>query len=486
MRRLSLSWKLVIWTGLLVISVTSMLTYVSWRRGYQNLEERFGLVLKHIAINTALQIDPEKHGGILSQKDANSTAFRDIHNVMLNSMKANYLTPETFYTFNIDKDHRLRFAVMLHDKKFIGHRYEIPVVNKERFERVMHGESLFTDIYEDQHGAWISGLAPIMLAGRVMGVVEADFRVEKFLAELRQQTMQTIRFSAVILTLAILIIIYLSRRITRPILELNSAAAAIAQGDVGDPIRVSRRDEVGELQASFNAMQKSIGERYLMLKYLSPHTKRMIEEEIRNPQIQSGQARSVVLLFSDIRGFTKYSEKRDPREVILNLNTLLGKQAEIIEAFGGDIDKFVGDEIIAIFEGEAAEQLAIKSALEIQRMVRHNDEAPAFDPLLKVGIGIASGEVMMGNIGSAGRQDFTIIGSNVNLTARICSAAMADEILISSHVYYRLEREIESGARHDFELKRKGNLKAKGFSELIPLYRCEIRAESQTGVETQD
>ncbi|MFZ5628007.1 MAG: adenylate/guanylate cyclase domain-containing protein [Spirochaetota bacterium] len=473
MPRISLSAKLVLLTSILVILLTSALTISYWRRGYQSLEERFGLVLKHIAINTALQIDPVKHSRISSKNDAHTASFRDLHAVMLDAMKANYLTPETFYTFNIDKDHQLRFAVMLQEKKFIGHRYEIPAVNKQNFEKVMRGESLFTGIYEDQHGAWISGLAPIMLAGRVTGVVEADFHVDKFLAELKQQTLQTIEFSLLILILAILVIIYLSRRITSPILELNKAAAAIAQGDVGESIRVSRRDEIGELQASFNAMQKSIGERYLMLKYLSPHTKRMIEEEIHNPQIQSGQVRNVVLLFSDIRGFTRYSEKRDPREVIMNLNTLLGKQAEIIEAFGGDIDKFVGDEIIAIFEGDLAEQLAVKAALEIQKMVSQNHTGLSFDPVLKVGIGIASGEVMMGNIGSAGRQDFTIIGSNVNLAARICSAAAADEILLSSHVYYALQREIDAGTKYTFDLKRKGNLKAKGFSELIPLYTCE-------------
>ncbi len=472
--RFTLAAKLVSFIGALMLALTSSLAYLSWHRGFKNLEERFGLVLKHIAINTALQIDGYQHSRIRSSADKHSREFKKIHALMQKAMLANYLSPETFYTFQLGEDHALHFAVMLHKEKFIGDRYDPPALNKAYFMRVMAGESVFTQIYTDAHGTWISGLAPIFTGDKVTGVVEADFRLEKFVEELRQQTLEIVEYSLVVFIVAVLLAFWFMRRITNPIKVLSRAAVAVADGTIGNPVSVTSHDEIGELQQSFNTMLKSISERYLMLKYLSPHTKRMIEQEIHDPQASAGRTRDVVLLFSDIRGFTGYSANRDPREVIENLNTLLGKQAEIIESYGGDIDKFVGDEVIAVFEGEKAEELALRAAVTIQRMVTENLSNPEFDMNLRVGIGIASGEVFMGNIGSVGRKDFTVIGSNVNLASRICSAAMAGEILMSSHVFYKIEANSNLPAELQITLVKKGNLKAKGFPDLIPVYSCEI------------
>ena len=134
------------------------------------------------------------------------------------------------------------------------------------FEQVMQGDSIFTGIYTDDHGMWISGLAPIMASGRVTGIVEADFRIEKFVTELRAQTVQIVESSGIILLVAILLVILLSRRITTPIKDLNNAAAAITQGVSSGPLKIKTHDEIGELQNSFNEMLHSINERYMMLK----------------------------------------------------------------------------------------------------------------------------------------------------------------------------------------------------------------------------
>lgn len=254
MRRLSLSWRLVLWTGVLVISLTSVLTYISWRRAYQDLEERLGLVLKHIAINASLQIDAKEHANITESKAAESVEFRKIHALMVKVMTANYLTPETFYTFNIDSENKPRFAVMLHENEFIGHRYEIPAINQSRFERVMRGESVFTGVYGDSHGLWISGLAPIMDAGKVTGIVEADYRIEKFLSELRIQTMQTIFVSLSILLIAIFLIFVLSRRFMRPIKRVAETIEKLAAGSLDCAMEINGGDEIASIMVSLNNM----------------------------------------------------------------------------------------------------------------------------------------------------------------------------------------------------------------------------------------
>jgi adenylate cyclase len=145
---------------------------------------------------------------------------------------------------------------------------------------------------------------------------------------------------------------------------------------------------------------------------------------------------------------------------------MLSKQSEIIESFGGDIDKFVGDQVIAVFDGPNAAGLAVDASKSIQAMIMDNIDNNQFPKELSVGIGLVFGQVMMGNVGSELRKDFTIIGSTVNLGARICSVAKGHEILTSSIFY---ERAVSKKISPEI-FKKKGLLKAKGFTERIPIY----------------
>lgn len=472
--RIPLAVRIASLSSLLILAVTIVLSYLSLNSGYQSLEQRFGLVLKHITINTALQLEGKTHKQITKPTDSKSAAFSQLEKKLRKVMISNYLSPETLYTFNIDSTGGFRFAIMLQEKKFIGDVYNPPIQNLPYFMRVKNGESVFTGIYNDDHGAWISGLSPIKDGNKVIGIAEADFRVEEFLNQLRSQTITILKYAAVILLISVMLSVAMARRLTHPIRRLKNAAVLLAKGESDIAIHITNRDEIGDLQKAFMSMVKAVNERLQMLKYLSPHTRRMIENEISNPTARKGEVRTLVLLITDIRGFTKFSEHRDPREVIENLNSILGKQADIIEQFGGDIDKFVGDQIIAIFEGNSiGAGLALKSALSISSMIRKNRESLEFNPELDVGIGITMGEVVMGSIGSSGRQDFTVIGSNVNLAARICAAARSSEILMTSHVYYSLLEQQSKTGPDTYDLKKKGQLKAKGFSVPIPVYACE-------------
>ena len=141
-----------------------------------------------------------------------------------------------------------------------------------------------------------------------------------------------------------------------------------------------------------------------------------------------GSRRELVVLFTDIRGFTSFSEKRTPEEVVSMLNRYLGFQAEIVPRHEGSIDKFVGDEMVALFTGDRALERAISCAVEIQRRIRQEHET---DPVpISIGIGINYGPVILGNMGAENRLDYTVISSEVNLGARLCSAAEGGQILI--------------------------------------------------------
>lgn len=132
---------------------------------------------------------------------------------------------------------------------------------------------------------------------------------------------------------------------------------------------------------------------------------------------------SCTLFYSDIRGFTGFSEAHTPEQVIAFLNDVMGLQIEIVERHGGDVDKLIGDALFARFHEKNKEANAIQAAIEIQAVVRGRGIAPG------IGIGIYSGDVIAGGIGRENRRDYTVIGDSVNVSARLCSLAGEGEIV---------------------------------------------------------
>jgi adenylate cyclase len=168
----------------------------------------------------------------------------------------------------------------------------------------------------------------------------------------------------------------------------------------------------------------------------------------------------LTVLFSDIRGFTRLAESRAPEEVVTLLNESLGTQAEHVLKYGGDIDKFVGDAIVALFDGDDMALRAIRCAVEIQRSIGRTDaqQAP-----MAVGIGIATGDVILGSIGGAGRFDYTAVGSQVNLAARLCAMAGPGEILLAESTWQPVSDLVAATPLEP--------LAVRGFSEPVPVYR---------------
>jgi class 3 adenylate cyclase len=241
------------------------------------------------------------------------------------------------------------------------------------------------------------------------------------------------------LIIAVIISFVLTQRITRPIFALIHGIKEIEQGNYNNRVEVNTKDELKLLADTFNELVTSLRERLQMLKFVSDATLDAIKTNMSDISL-GGQKIEVAVFFSDIRGFTEWSELREPEEVIKMLNTVLSYQADIVRSNGGDIDKFVGDELVAVFRGENKEQNAVKTAIEIQNVA--GDLLKEYKDDIAVGIGINSGEVVMGAMGSEQRMDFTVLGNHVNLGARLCSAALPRQILISEHVYHHLERRI--------------------------------------------
>jgi adenylate cyclase len=254
--------------------------------------------------------------------------------------------------------------------------------------------------------------------------------------------------------------------LSRPILAIGRAAIAVSRGDFQTRVTgVRTRDEIGDLAARMNEMIVQLNERFQLQKFVSAGTMSAVRQADHQGVRLGGERRRVAMLFCDIRGYTAFSERTDPEQVVEILNFYLQHQADLVAKHGGDIDKFVGDEIVAVFQGERMARDAIASALDIQaamqRLVAERPEAA-----LSVGIGINVGDVVMGAMGSRQRMDFTVLGDNVNLTARLCGRASPGQILVSAAAHD------EAAGEETFAFKRLPPMEVKG--KALPLTVYEV------------
>jgi len=178
---------------------------------------------------------------------------------------------------------------------------------------------------------------------------------------------------------------------------------------------------------------------------------------------KGGQVRETTVLFSDIRGFTAMSEVMDPREVVEMLNEYFERMVEIIFDNEGTLDKFVGDEIMALYgspiEHDDDPVRAVRTALSMcAALDQFNTERRAANkPEVKVGIGINTGEVVAGYLGSSRALEYTVIGDTVNTGARLCSVAKAGEVIISEETYGRVSEHFECIELPPARVKGKAN-----------------------------
>ena len=180
-------------------------------------------------------------------------------------------------------------------------------------------------------------------------------------------------------------------------------------------------------------------------RYFAPDLARQIAGQEGEIQL-GGAKRRVVVLFSDIRGFTSISERMSPDEIATLLTGYFTEMVEIVFEHGGTLDKFMGDAMMALWGAPLAHEddadRAIRAAIAMQRtLVRLNREWQRRGrPPLSVGIGVNLGEVFAGNIGSDRRLEYTVIGDAVNTAARLCSNAGPGEILIAEPLYAALRQ----------------------------------------------
>jgi adenylate cyclase len=274
---------------------------------------------------------------------------------------------------------------------------------------------------------------------------------------------------------AVIALIMLARvvavSVREPLYRIVEATSAITSGRPRVRASSDRKDEFGVVGRHFDTMASGLEERDFIKDtfgtYVSPEVvKRVLEE--RSGAV-AGEQRDVVVLFADLRSFTSISEALTPQQVVLLLNDYLERMSQAVAGNGGRIDKFIGDALMAdwgsLEKPADAEGLALRAALEMQRALAalNRERAARGEQLLRMGIGLHSGPVVAGSIGSQRKLEFTVIGDAVNVASRLeglCKLYSVQIIASRNAVaaartppkYRRIDRVIVAGKSEPVEL----------------------------------
>jgi class 3 adenylate cyclase len=268
--------------------------------------------------------------------------------------------------------------------------------------------------------------------------------------------------------------LFVSRSVAGPLARLRVAMAHVERGELGVRAPVLGNDEIGGLSEGFNRMVDGLRDRELVKetfgKYVSPE----VRDEILGGRIPlDGQLREVTILFADLRDFTPWVEKSDPRQVVLDLNAYFTEMEAAIRRHGGLVLQYIGDEIEAVFGAPVADPAhathAVRAAVDMRRRLAAWNAArrAAGDTPLRHGIGIHTGPVVAGNIGSAERLAYTLVGDAVNLASRLQSLTkdVGCDILVSADTRRHLDG--------DLALTPLPALRVKGKSEEVEVFSLD-------------
>ncbi len=314
--------------------------------------------------------------------------------------------------------------------------------------------------------------APVTFKDVKIGQVKIAISLRSIEDSIRKAKI-SIAVLTILITLAgILLSFALSMYFSRPIRQLGDGTRALANGKLAHRVLIQRNDEFGDLAEDFNKMAAELELKEKIKdsfgRYVTPEILEMI---MANPDSRwmKGSEVEASVVFVDIRGFTALSEEREPEQLVGLLNDYFTLVTEVIVRNGGHLNKFVGDEAMAVFGAPAPNRLhadaALKTAVEIQQeMACFVPKMGVWDKRVQVGIGINSGGMIAGNLGSEIRMEYTVIGDNVNVASRLTSLAKGGQILLSGNTFDLLEK------RSAFDIREKGKVSVKGRKTEIAIY----------------
>jgi len=323
----------------------------------------------------------------------------------------------------------------------------------------------------------------------LLGIIPFLLVIYLFIIEKIDLTRTIILFSPLAL-FSILAGFSLIRKSADQLVNLASETGDIEAGEKSEPIRIKADKELNDIAAHFNAVIKKLQETNRGMKEqsiqlmsyardLSQSYKRTKEEEELRSRLSryvgehlmeklinsekgvflKNERRDVTILFVDIRSFTILAESMAAEDVVSMLNQFFSVMVDIIFDNNGILDKFVGDQLMAVFglisPDNNAPQDAIKAAVKMQDATENlmNVRSKQDKETFEIGIGINTGSAIVGNVGSENRMDYTVIGDTVNVAGRLQQIAKGGEIIVGEQTHYQTQGR--------FRMQKKGKLQVK-------------------------
>lgn len=310
----------------------------------------------------------------------------------------------------------------------------------------------------------------------------AAFPISALRSDLAEIRLRGSGIGGAVLLIAMGVAFFLARGLSIPLKELAAGTEAIRSGDLDHQVQIRSSDEIGELASSFNEMAEELKQKALYRELLGKVSDETVAQALVSGSLDlelGGEIKDVSVLFCDIRGFTQLTEEMHPSRVIEMLNDHMTAMTNLVRKHGGVVDKFVGDEIMAVFGalksyGNDAQNAAACALDMIEERKRMNE---SLDLPITIGIGVATGEVVAGCMGSVDRLNYTVLGARVNLAARLCSAAGPLEVVTDDETVSRIAPTPE--------VELLSELALKGFSKPVQAFRMHsIPTEKSVTRET--
>lgn len=299
---------------------------------------------------------------------------------------------------------------------------------------------------------------------------------EKILVVTKELKNNIIQIVGYFLSAALFLVFIFSMTLTSPLETLTALVDLVSKGNfdvnASKHVNIFFKDEVKELAIAFDSMTEGLKERDKVKNLFNKFHGSSVTEDLMKKDVSvGGQSKDVIVFFSDIRGFTAFSEKRKPEDVVTMLNEYFAVMVKIINANGGIVDKFIGDAIMAVWgvpkSNKYDAQNAVKACLEMRKALAELNEKrmQRKEPPINIGMGLHAGTAISGTIGSDERMEYTVIGNTVNTGSRIESStkAFGSDLLISDTV---LEKVGDL-----FLTEYAGSAEVKGRSEPLKLHK---------------
>ena len=309
--------------------------------------------------------------------------------------------------------------------------------------------------------------------GRDLGVLSVAMPLS-FVTDSRHPTREYLLALFGLATVTVLVVgAVVASRVVQRVRQLAAATRQVAQGDLSTQVELRGYDEVATLASDFNRMVVQLKEGRLYRDLLgltsSPEVAKRLHDNLKEGRLQlEAQSMTATVLFCDIRDFTSIAENREPQYIIDFFNEYMQGIVTVIRDHDGVVNKFVGDAALAFFgilpetcQSDEGARNAVAAALgmldyleEFNRQRQEQGEDP-----IRIGVGVNTGMVVAGTMGSEERLEYTVLGDTVNVAHRLSdmNKEYAEcDVFVSADTYQGLDEELQNRARHMGETKVKG------------------------------